>query len=120
MGGAAVDVLYRLRAEDIAYRLHDALLLVGRWDTALFSERGRINLNTLAAPEARAIHPTPTDTEVTVTYDKVAQEPAVDPLRVQRLSQSHPEGWLSAYRRACHRASGRTPARTASQWARSA
>jgi len=90
MEGAAVDVLYRLRAEDIECRLHDALLLVGRWDTALFSDRGRINLNTLAAPEARAIHPLPTDTVITVSYDEAA--PVTDALRVQRLSQSHPEG----------------------------
>lgn len=98
IGQAAVDVLYRLRAGDIEQHLHDALLLVGKWDAALFSERGRINLNTLATPAARAARPGPTDTVVTVAYDEAAGAPGTNTLCIQRLSRSHPEGWMPAYR----------------------
>lgn len=118
VGQAAVDVLYRLRAEDVEQHLHDALLLVGKWDSALFSERGRINLNTLATPEARAACPMPTDTVAIVSYDEDRGTVGTKSLRVQRVSRSHPEGWMPAYKRAREQAG--LPSSPPQRWARSA
>jgi len=99
---ANIDVLYRLRAHDIEQHLHDALLLVARWDAALFSDRGQINLNTLATPEARAVHPCTVQTTATVQYKEDVRSPALstESLRVQRLSRAHPDGWMPAYEQA--------------------
>lgn len=116
IGRAAVDVLYRLRADDIEQHLHDALLLIARWDADLFSERGRINLHTLATPEARATQPRRNDTVLTVRYGEGISGSAA--LRVQRLSQSHPDGWMPAYEQACNDV-GVSPS-AAQPWARSA
>lgn len=116
-----VDVLYRLRAGDVERHLHDALLLAAKWDAALFSERGRINLNTLATPEARAARPRPIDTVVTLQYEGEAAGPSgpTASLRIQRLSQAHPDGWMAAYERA--RAHFNMPPDSPAQrWARSA
>ena len=106
--------------DDVEQRLHDALLLVGKWDSALFSERGRINLNTLATPEARAARPTPTDTVVTVSYDEGGETVRSEPLRIQRISRSHPEGWMPAYERARKQAGAPSAPAAPQRWARSA
>lgn len=116
MGRAAVDVLYRLRADDVEQHLHDALLLVAKWDADLFSERGHINLNTLATPEARAARPLRDETVVTVRYDEGTERAAA--LQLQRLSRSHPDGWMPAYEQACKDAG--IPLTAVHPWARSA
>ena len=64
----ALDALYRLRPEDIIYRLADVLYLVAQWEPALFSERGRTNLERLASREAQAVTVCATDPDVTLTY----------------------------------------------------
>lgn len=118
MGRTAVDVLYRLRADDIEQHLHDALLLVAKWDADVFSERGHINLNTLATPEARAAKPRANQTTVTVRYEAAESDRASAVLHMQRLSQSHPDGWIPAYEQACEYVGvAPTPPRP---WARSA
>jgi hypothetical protein len=117
IGCGRVDVLYRLRADDIEQHLHDALLLVARWDADLFSDRGRLNLNTLATPEARTIQPRWNETIVTVCYDG-GEGKSSAALRLQRLSQSHPDGWMPAYEQA-FQDGGVSPA-AAQPWARSA
>ncbi len=119
IGRATIDVLYRLRAEDIEERLHDALLLVAKWDAALFSERGRINLSALATPEARAARPLPEDTVVTVSYEETNGVGRATALQVQRVSRSHPEGWMPAYEEA-YRAAGLPATAVPKRWARSA
>ncbi len=119
MGRAAVDVLYRLRAEDIEQHLHDVLLLVAKWDADLFSARGRTNLNVLATPEARSVQPRRSDTVLTVlTVRYSAESGGTLALHVQRLSQSHPDGWMPAYEQACNDVG--VSLRAAQPWARSA
>ncbi len=118
IGRGGVDVLYRLRADDIEQHLHDALLLVARWDTGLFSDRGRINLNTLATPEARTVQPRWNETIVTVHYAGEDEGGGSAALQLQRLSQSHPDGWMPAYEQVCQDA-GIAPS-AAQPWARSA
>lgn len=63
-----LDALYRLRPEDIIHRLADVLYLVAQWEPALFSERGRTNLERLASREAQAVTVRATDPDVTLTY----------------------------------------------------
>ncbi|MDX1548879.1 MAG: hypothetical protein R3247_17905 [Rhodothermales bacterium] len=109
LGAGGLDVLYRFRAPDLLYRPHDALHLAARWDRALFSERGRINLQTLASPEARTCHPRPQDTVARIVYDAPALEGTIDDeafaypedvpaeLVVRRLSRAQPGAWMPAY-----------------------
>ena len=105
LGAGALDVLYRFRAADLLYRPHDALHLAARWDRTLFSERGRINLQTLASPEARACHPRPHETVARVAYeappmedgDLAYPEDVPGELVVRRLSRAHPGAWMQAY-----------------------
>lgn len=54
IGTGAVQVIYRLRHCDIEARLSDILYIVARSDSALFSERGQINLARLASDQARS------------------------------------------------------------------
>ena len=42
---------------------------MSRWDAALFSDRGRTNLETLASPEARGLTPRPEQPSVLVPYE---------------------------------------------------
>lgn len=120
MGRGAVDVLYRLRPEDVENHLHDALWLAFRWDRTLFSERGRINLRTLATPTARDARPRPIDTVVRLRYDEASGTAPLpsEACRVQRLSQRHPDGWMPVYEQA-REALGLDPA-LQRQWVRRA
>ncbi len=63
-----VDTVYRLRGSDLAERMEDVLYLASLWDADAFSERGRINLKTLASREARAVRVRPEQPSVLVPY----------------------------------------------------
>ncbi len=68
----AADVVYRLRGSDLLYHMEDVLYLVSGWEGegagAPFSRRGRINLATLASPEAKTLRLRPEQSSVMVTY----------------------------------------------------
>ena len=64
----AVDTVYRLRGSDLLGHMDDVLYLASQWDADLFSERGRINLATLATREARAVEVRPEQPSVLVPY----------------------------------------------------
>jgi len=64
----AVDTVYRLRGSDLLHHMDDVLYLASQWDPDVFSERGRINLKTLASSEARALHVRPEQPSVLVPY----------------------------------------------------
>ena len=64
----AADAVVRLRGSDVLHHMADVLFLVSQWDADLFSERGRINLRTLASPEARAVAVRPEQPSVLVPY----------------------------------------------------
>ena len=132
IGSGALDVLYRFRAADLLYRPHDALHLAAVWDQALFSERGRINLHTLASPEARLCRPRPHETIARITYatleetfetspdDEATWPQDVPPmLIVKRLSRANPGVWLTAYDEAL-RHFGVSDDRLEHRWAKSA
>ena len=115
VGGEAapLDALYRLDTRSALYRLHDALHLVDRWEraagTALFSERGRINLDRLATADARAValaadggrayvaaFEAPLD-DAEVDADPFEAAPPLPPLRLDRRSAAHPATFLRDY-----------------------
>ncbi|MDX1418665.1 MAG: hypothetical protein R3181_01755 [Rubricoccaceae bacterium] len=82
-GGA--DAVYRLRGSDLLYHMEDVLYLVSQWEgegeASPFSERGRINLKTLASPQAKTLRLRPEQASVLVTYpldlgDEGAEVPA--------------------------------------------
>jgi hypothetical protein len=54
MGTKTVNSIYRLRGADIYYRIEDILYIVSRWNPELFSQRGIVNLERLASPEAKS------------------------------------------------------------------
>ena len=136
IGSGALDVLYRFRAADLLYRPHDALHLAAMWDASLFSERGRINLHTLASPEARPCHPRPHQTIAQISYvtpgarEEYKEAPAQDDaapwtqdvppvLIVKRLSRANPTAWLKAYDEALSHF-GVSDERLEQRWAKSA
>jgi very-short-patch-repair endonuclease len=54
LGGGFVDSVYRIRGSDITHRLDDVLYLIGVFEAGVMSERGMINLRSLASVEAKA------------------------------------------------------------------
>ena len=64
----AVDTVYRLRGSDLMGHMDDVLYLASQWDADVFSERGRVNLATLASPEARQVAVRPEQPSVLVPY----------------------------------------------------
>jgi hypothetical protein len=81
-----VDALYRIEGSDVLDRVDNALALVARWEAAasagrdvedVFSERGRINLDTLASPDARNLRLRPEQSAVLVTYPVASDDEAV-------------------------------------------
>lgn len=64
----AVDTVYRLRGSDLLGHMDDVLFLASRWDSDMVSERGRINLETLASREAKAVAVRPEQPSVLVPY----------------------------------------------------
>lgn len=128
LGTGAVDVLYRIRAEDALSGLHDVLLVAARHDPSLFSERGRINLNTLASFAAGAYRPDPEAAliEVGEPRDAAIEDEetfgwpeAPGPIVMQRLSADRPGAWQAAYEDALAQF-GIDPDEGAPGWARSA
>ena len=131
VGTGALDVLYRFRGQDLLHRLHDALLVAAKWDGDVFSHRGRINLSTLASPEAVTADPRPHEALLRLAYhhaeDLDAHEddafawPAQAPsdLVVRRFSRTHPATWLRDYDRALAHY-GVTAEQLGADWAQSA
>ncbi len=64
----AVDTVYRLRGSDLMGHMDDVLYLASQWDGDAFSPRGRVNLATLASPEARQVTVRPEQPSVLVPY----------------------------------------------------
>lgn len=87
-GRPLVDALYRLRGSDLLDHMDDCLYLVNQWETAapgtpdLFSERGRINLHTLATREAKNLRLRPEQAAALVTYE-------IDPEEEEYFSERH-------------------------------
>jgi hypothetical protein len=79
----AADAVYRLRGSDLLYHMEDVLYLLSQWEgedpqgtASAFSERGRINLKTLASPQAKALRLRPEQASVLVTYPLELDEEA--------------------------------------------
>lgn len=82
MATGTLDVLYRLRAHDACYHIHDALHIISRIDGALFSPRGRRNLEVLATPLAM-------DVQEDMLY--------ADDIMIRRLRKDTPAWWMRDY-----------------------
>jgi hypothetical protein len=53
LGSSDVAVIYRFRGSDLTYQADDCLYLLSLWEPGVFSERGKINLRTLASEHAK-------------------------------------------------------------------
>ena len=89
-GGA--DAVLRLRGSDLLDHMEDCLYLAAQWEPAFFSERGKINLTTLATAEAKTLRVRAEQPAVLLTY-------AIDPESEAYFSERHL--W--------HRANGMNP-----------
>ena len=78
----AAETVYRLRGSDLLHHMEDVLFLASQWDPDVFSERGRINLRTLASREARAVTVRPEQPSVLVPY-------ALDPAEASEAPERH-------------------------------
>ena len=102
----AADAVYRLRGSDLLARTEDVLYLMSQWDPGSFSERGRINLKTLASPEARALRLRPEQPSALVPYALDGADPTralwhvangeAPHILLRRLDAAHEAVW-SAY-----------------------
>lgn len=107
LDSGSVQTIYRLRGSDLLHRIEDVLWLASEWDPAAFSQRGAINLRTLALPETKAAKPRPEQPSVLVAYPldgDETQEPTASTLwnvangklpniLVRRLSVEYPAVW---------------------------
>ena len=111
--GGFVDTVFRFREEDLEARLHDALYVMARWSPEVFSERGRINLATLARPEAQTFVPQYGHAMARILYalpelednfevhaDEWSSPWAPEELVVRRLTRSEPAAWIREYNQA--------------------
>src|SRR5205807_9826639 len=53
LGAGKADTIVRLRGSDLTYHLDDVLLLLARWDPAVFSTRSQQTLFRLASDRAK-------------------------------------------------------------------
>ena len=103
LGAGALSTIYRLRGSDLMAQMEDVLFLASRWDADLFSDRGRLNLRTLASPEARALTIRPEQPSVLVPYGPSDGEPErqlwhvangrVPHVFLRRLDARFPDVW---------------------------
>ncbi len=133
VGGGALDVLLRFQRDDLLYRLHDALWCARLWEPALFSQRGRVNLETLASLDALRLNVRPDAAQATMpyalpdafadeTFDGETLEPAEgEPrlLRVVRYSRAHPATYAALYDQAAAHF-GLAPDGAGQRWAQAA
>jgi hypothetical protein len=108
----AADAIYRLRGSDLLDHMADVLYLISQWEgtgtVSPFSERGRINLTTLASPEAKALRLRPEQSSVLLSYAFDTQDASgeqaerqlwhaangVNPfVVVRRLDRRYPDVW---------------------------
>ena len=88
VASGVVDALYRLRGSDLLDHMDDCLYLIDQWETSapdtvdLFSDRGRINLHTLATREAKNLRLRPEQAAALVTYE-------IDPEQEEYFSERH-------------------------------
>jgi len=91
VASGVVDAVYRLRGSDVLDHIDDCLYLLAEWEAAAgagthvpdaFSERGRINLSTLATREAKNLRLRPEQAAALVTYE-------IDPEREEYFSERH-------------------------------
>jgi hypothetical protein len=106
VGDGTADVVYRIREADLVHRLPDVLLVVARWEPELLSDRGRVNLDRLASPEAREACVSAQAVEVRLSYAgadhacslvlNTGTEPS-DTLVVRRFDRCRPGPWSDLY-----------------------
>lgn len=104
LGADGLDVIYRLRGEDLTYRMNDVLYILSRLEPDLFSERGRLNLHMLVSLATREI----VLERDASTFALVLQDDNLDGIQrvwIERRFKEVPLGqrqfWQSAYAFAC-------------------
>ncbi len=105
VGAGALDAHYRVPEPALVHRLHDVLAVVAAAEPSLFSTRGHVCLERLAAPETLALAVSPADTRLAVpatAMDESDPFAAIDDeaFAVDRRVGRTPVTWLADYTRA--------------------
>ena len=100
LGSKELDAIYRLRGADIAFQLDNILFLLSCCETELFSERGRLNLTSLAHPEVRNFEILPEKTNFHIAFGDDGFNP-INQIHLERRYREIPAGhrqfWQTAY-----------------------
>jgi len=101
LGTNTVDVIYRVRGSDITHHINDVLYCLAQLEPGLCSERGEINLRTLASSEARKLFLTKDEDLYHVHYTQDEKEGSLFlETRRLRIPQGQRRFWQSAYKHA--------------------
>lgn len=122
LGSGNVDVIFRIRQEDLLERAFDVLYLMAKWDPAMFTPYGRRVFADRASAEVLSVEPGAADELAMVHYrgsrtcdempsiDRSAAASSIESemtgmvqggeLIVRRLDQEHPSHWNRQYERA--------------------
>jgi hypothetical protein len=93
LGAGAVDFIYRLRGSDLYYHTEDCLYVISKWNPSIFSQRGLINLTTLASEEARHWHDSTDDNTIArISYRDDSNTLSPHRIHVERRCRENPKG----------------------------
>jgi hypothetical protein len=110
LGTKSVDAIYRLRGSDIYYHIEDIIYIIARWNTELFSQRGLLNLQTLASDEAKnGIEEAPKS--IAMVFYRDEEKSSQVEICIERRSLNSGsykrQFWEAAYRFACEVGGGK-------------
>ena len=72
LGELNLSAIFRLRGNDLFYRMDDCLFLLSKWYPVLFSKRGLINLKALASNDVKGFDFKTEDTSVIIPYTEMS------------------------------------------------
>lgn len=90
LGSKGVDSIYRLRGSDLYYHIDDILHIISRWNPELFSQRGLLNLETLASEAVRSDSEEYSKSVAFIRYKEDEKQAPIDVIiRKRFLHSSH-------------------------------
>lgn len=104
LGSNGVNAIYRLRGADLYYHIDDVIYVVSRWNPELFSQRGLLNLESLASDAVRSESEEYTKSVVFIRYHEDENQAPLDVVVRRRFLHSDPnrrQFMQTAYNFAC-------------------
>lgn len=99
LGGDFLDAIYRLRGSDITHHINDLLFIVSLCEPQLFSERGCLNLRSIASEDVQKICVDPVETRISMSaFEESSQQ--LGRVFVERRHKVIPSGHRQFWQRA--------------------